>query len=381
MKSKIIIAACLLATPSFAQTVVSTGALVSVDANTTLFNGNDFINHGTVINNGVLVISGAWTNTGDYQAGTGEVNFDGPGTQIINHNAQSFAKLLISGGGEKLFQADISIQQELTLQDGVLTTDNGSKIFIDEQATITGGSAGSYVQGALYHTGTGLKFFPVGINTHYLPLTFLNVAGTTPTIGIEVIEPNPNSNHSSALQDVSANRYWLLTTSSGSFTGSQAQVPLLNESFSQATGNIVVAQAASGTDPFQSLGQSDFSGTILSGSVTSKDPVTGPWIAVAEENGNKSISVFNAVTPGNNDGKHDFLKIVNIEYYPNNEVSIVNRWGEKVWEISGYNNTDRVFNGEGNVGGVKTLGDGTFYYVIDPKNGDKRISGFFIIRR
>ena len=60
MKTKIIIAVCLLASPSFAQTVVSSGALVSVQPNTTFFNGNDFANHGTLVNNGLLIISGAW---------------------------------------------------------------------------------------------------------------------------------------------------------------------------------------------------------------------------------------------------------------------------------------------------------------------------------
>jgi len=90
------------------------------------------------------------------------------------------------------------------------------------------------------------------------------------------------------------------------------------------------------------------------------------------------IKVFNVVTP-NGDGRHDFLQIENITEYPSNIVSIFNRWGNKVFEINDYNNSARVFKGLSDDG--EELVNGNYYYVIDKGNGEKRISGFLLIKR
>jgi len=90
------------------------------------------------------------------------------------------------------------------------------------------------------------------------------------------------------------------------------------------------------------------------------------------------IKVFNVVTP-NGDGRHDFLQIENITEYPNNMVFIFNRWGDKVFEINNYDNSTHIFEGVSDKG--EELLTGNYYYVIDKGNGDKRVSGFLIIKR
>ncbi|WP_296621779.1 BspA family leucine-rich repeat surface protein [Marivirga sp.] len=90
------------------------------------------------------------------------------------------------------------------------------------------------------------------------------------------------------------------------------------------------------------------------------------------------IKIYNVVTP-NGDGRHDFLQIENMTEYPNNKVSIFNRWGNKVFEIDNYDNSSHIFEGISNSG--EELLSGNYYYVIDKGNGDKRISGFLIIKR
>jgi len=93
-----------------------------------------------------------------------------------------------------------------------------------------------------------------------------------------------------------------------------------------------------------------------------------------------NIQVYNAVTP-NGDGAHDFLKIVDIESYPNNQVTILNRWGKEVFKISGYNNSQssNYFSGQSNLGPSQDLADGTYFYVIDVGNGTK-LSGFLLLQ-
>jgi gliding motility-associated-like protein len=90
------------------------------------------------------------------------------------------------------------------------------------------------------------------------------------------------------------------------------------------------------------------------------------------------LTVYNVITP-NGDGRHDFLFIENITEYTNNSVTIFNRLGNKVFEVSSYNNDDRIFEGISDNG--NELLTGNYYYVIDKGNGDKRLSGFLIIKR
>jgi gliding motility-associated-like protein len=95
---------------------------------------------------------------------------------------------------------------------------------------------------------------------------------------------------------------------------------------------------------------------------------------------NPELEIFNIVTP-NGDGAHDFLKLANIEAYPANTVSIFNRWGDKVYSISQYNNSEsgKRFEGVSNEGEQRALNDGTYFYVIEL--GSRKISGFLQLSR
>ncbi len=95
---------------------------------------------------------------------------------------------------------------------------------------------------------------------------------------------------------------------------------------------------------------------------------------------NPELIIYNIVTP-NGDGAHDFLKLSNIEAYPNNNVNIFNRWGDKVYSVSQYNNSEsgKRFEGISNEGEQRALNEGTYYYIIDL--GNRKISGFLQLSR
>ena len=83
-----------------------------------------------------------------------------------------------------------------------------------------------------------------------------------------------------------------------------------------------------------------------------------------------SVNPFDAITP-NNDAFNDTWKIVGIEKYNNALVQVFNRWGAIVFETSGgqaYEPWDGTNNG-------KELPIGTYYYMIDLKNGEEPVSG------
>ena len=86
------------------------------------------------------------------------------------------------------------------------------------------------------------------------------------------------------------------------------------------------------------------------------------------------------------DGINEFWEIDKIEDYPDNVVSIFNRWGDMVFRIKGYDNNQNVFRGEANLLtgiGAGTLPEGTYFFQIDiPEENNLNLSrGFLVIKR
>ncbi|MCE7865024.1 MAG: hypothetical protein DYG99_15925 [Bacteroidetes bacterium CHB5] len=93
------------------------------------------------------------------------------------------------------------------------------------------------------------------------------------------------------------------------------------------------------------------------------------------------INVFNAISP-NGDGNNDLFIIQYIDILPetqSNKVTIYNRWGDVVFEVSNYNNTDRVFRGVSDNG--KELPSGTYFYKIEFSSGREMKTGYLSLKR
>ena len=94
-----------------------------------------------------------------------------------------------------------------------------------------------------------------------------------------------------------------------------------------------------------------------------------------------SLTIYNGVS-ANADGKNDFFLVDCIDYFPNNNVKIYNRAGQRLFEVDGYNNTDVRFEGFSNVGGGGLqLPAGTYFYIIDLGNGEDPVQGFLELVR
>jgi gliding motility-associated-like protein len=93
------------------------------------------------------------------------------------------------------------------------------------------------------------------------------------------------------------------------------------------------------------------------------------------------IEVFNGISP-NGDEQNDIFLIQYIDVLPdtqNNKVSIFNRWGSKVFEVSNYNNTTNVFRGLTDNG--NELPSGTYFYKIEFNSGRKSESGYLTLKK
>ncbi len=94
------------------------------------------------------------------------------------------------------------------------------------------------------------------------------------------------------------------------------------------------------------------------------------------------IEVPGGVSP-NADGFNDNFVVENLEYFPENELVIFNRWGDVVYEASPYLNDWRgQVNGSMILAGTE-VSDGTYFYVLklSPDETTDPIKGSFELRR
>jgi len=85
----------------------------------------------------------------------------------------------------------------------------------------------------------------------------------------------------------------------------------------------------------------------------------------------------------NNDGYNDTWEIRNLVYAPNNEVIVVNRWGETVFRMVNYANS---FDGKPNqptsgVSGDGILPEGTYYFLFFDRTNNQQFDGYVFIAK
>jgi gliding motility-associated-like protein len=96
-----------------------------------------------------------------------------------------------------------------------------------------------------------------------------------------------------------------------------------------------------------------------------------------------NVIIPEGFNPNDVNGNQTWI-IKGIESYPDNVVSVYNRWGNLVYQKEGYSNTD-AWNGTANTNipkfGANTMPQGTYYYVIEFKNTDQQpIKGFVVLQ-
>jgi gliding motility-associated-like protein len=92
----------------------------------------------------------------------------------------------------------------------------------------------------------------------------------------------------------------------------------------------------------------------------------------------RDICIFmpQAFSP-NGDGTNDYFEIINIDLYPNSDVTVYNRWGQSVWRSEkGYATRFSGYDSRGN-----ELPLDSYHYAIDLHNGSKVIIGTVTIIR
>ncbi|MEP1033899.1 gliding motility-associated C-terminal domain-containing protein [Ekhidna sp.] len=332
-------------------------------------------NSGLILNEGALRLSGDWSNSGDYRSVSGTFTLSGE-NQIFDPGASTYGHLSINSSGMAVIN-DLIIGQSLELVNGVVSLTSESKILLSENAFISGGNADAYIDGALFTSTLGNFTFPVGTESEYLPVTLTNIQATD-SVGVRAHSSPLAASVSSQIDAFSQSRYWEVI-GSPSFTAEAITLPLINENFIENEEEAVIGISSLDQSVLSVLGLPSMEGTLESGFISTSANIPAGYYVLADKSIlGPPIKVINVVT-SMQDGKHDFLRIENIEFYEDNLVEIFDRQGIKVFEMKGYNNADRVFRGSANVGSRGVLQTGSYYYTVK-LTSSKREAGFVYIK-
>lgn len=189
-KISIVAFICLVVGNLQAQFIVNNG--INITNTTNLVTNGDWVNDaGTAIkNDGTITTSETFTNNGALDpTSTGGFVLNYTSNKTFTPGGTSFGFLTKEGIGNATIVGQFTVRDSLSLQGGLITPSTASDVLTVAETGIVSSAPGSFVDGGnLVRMGTGDLFFPVGKDGVELPITFLNVRGTNPSITVEVID-------------------------------------------------------------------------------------------------------------------------------------------------------------------------------------------------
>lgn len=290
--------------------------------------------------------------------------------EFNNANAQSGFDLTnaLNVSGSANFQNGI-IGYPAT--DGLLSFSKG--------ATAVNAAAASYVSGTVVKNGNDAFTFPVGDGNNYRPVSITAPTETGAAFTGKYNFKNPNTLYPVASLDpalslIDGAEYWELKRTDA---GTSNVVVTLN--WDEAT-----TPAALFADPVENIHIARWDDTkklwVDMGGVV--DATKKQVVTVSQSLGNYGIftlaRVSTSVTPSskivsanpgispNGDGINDVLVIQGLDAYPNNRVTVFDRYGKVVFDTTSYNTTGNVFKGFLNQNSSsEILPLGTYFYTVD----------------
>lgn len=392
----------LFGTKTVAQTTNS--GEMSILPGTIVSTGFDFNNtiDGTLTNDGEFFVYANFNNDGlvTFTSGqNGYTRFQGTAVQTISGTSPAeFSKfydvLFNNNTAQPAFHlsGDISISGTSDFMQGIVKNDDfGGLMVYENQAGHFNTDNDSHVDGYVQKNGNEEFLYPIGDASFF---RYAKILPTSPNTSSDAFtgkyffeNSNPLYPHQSRIGNLSQiddKEYWTMDKTNG-----DSEI-MLTLSWDQATtpsfiwGDLDPSNPDNETvtiarwDEDQDLWVDEGgiveigSNGIGTGSVTSFFTTSGFGVFTlakvkqrAEPVGN--IVIYNGVTP-NDDGMNDYFIIDGIQHYPNNRVSIYNRWGVKVFETTNYDSEGNVFNGYSHgrttVNPDEKLPTGTYFYVL-----------------
>lgn len=373
---------------------VNNGSTIIVQNGASLNIASDFNNiSGTITNLGNINVSGNWLNA-DAQgvfslASSGLVTFNGANQTIGGTQKTTFPNLTLAGTGIKKLLVNTDVRANLDLADRELALEDKNLEILGTAPTalsFTTGFVSTNLKGYLYrNTNTAATYtYPLGSNLSgnflYRPVTVLTKDNLNNSIGVSFVGKDPaNEGYSRAAKRFDVNEvnplyFYLLDQKVGTslvdfnFFYNNITDGNFNQLVSWVKFNLWEKVGISNQQPV--LGNSQYNQVMTYSILKPVNfvPITMSSITPT----NDPITIFNSFSP-DGDGKNDKWEIKNIDLFPDNELTILNRWGSEILKIKGYNNAN-AWDGAG-------LNNGTYFYLlkVNVNNEAKVYKGFITL--
>jgi len=264
--------------------------------------------------------------------------------------------LSVDGGGLKTLNGDWTISRDLVFLQGIVAV-NSAKVLYTGATTLTGSTA-SFFNGTLFQQGAGLRFFPIGVGSTYMPMSLHDVQDAA-EIGVTGFTTGANLTLPLDLKDIASNRYWQVAVINGSLSTAGASLYVPGSSI-DASQQLVVVQA----DDANGATAINLGGGTTGDFVSSFSPVTKPILTIGI--GEKvDLQIHDLISPYNGDDINDQLHIVNVEYTSENKVTLLDRWGVVVKQWTNFRNYDDPVNPNNDNFDFSKLSPGNYICVLE----------------
>ncbi|MGB3464694.1 MAG: gliding motility-associated C-terminal domain-containing protein [Cyclobacteriaceae bacterium] len=167
-----------------ARVFIETGAEVQV--------GGTLENNGYIDNSGELSLLGDLQNNSILNSIAGKLSFLGSGMQMIVSSSLDVSDLSIDGqSNEVMLNSEIiRVSGSIDFINGIMRIPEESRLIIEPDAETLGGNDLSYFDGAMTQLGTGFKYYPIGNNGLFTPISMEEIRGIDVTIQVSSTVPN-----------------------------------------------------------------------------------------------------------------------------------------------------------------------------------------------
>ncbi|MDQ6470615.1 gliding motility-associated C-terminal domain-containing protein [Flavobacterium sp. LHD-80] len=260
---------------------------------------------------------------------------------------------------------------------GILNSDDyGGMVVFTQNAAHINTSNDSHVDGQVYKDGSTAFLFPVGDKNFFRFASMSDSGQTTASYAAKYYFENsdplfPHSSKASNIDLIDNTEYWTFDKINGTDV-------LLTLSWDENTTPSLIL-----TQPLELIHIVRWDSTqqqwideggavdINQKTVTTSVNVSGYGtftLARIKDNNTGDLIIYNAVSP-NGDNYNEYFFIDGITKYPNNKVTIYNRWGIKVFETENYDSKGNIFNGysqgRATIAKDNSLPDGTYFYTLE----------------
>jgi gliding motility-associated-like protein len=262
------------------------------------------------------------------------------GAAILTHSHAtrfSIDSLRIDGGNVAL-QGTWVVSKGITLKNGKLGVNpiaplNAKLFFTGEEVGSTTGNSNSYIVGPMFTAGTSSsRYYPIGNANGFYPAQLSGVGDAAALLRMECfavsgtppIQLTDLTSQFEDIDDLVTDRYYQFNVySASSFAGSTISLSLNNtQSIIDPSKNKPVVVELDSL-----LKLSDLQGSLNNlfvQSASNTAPKGGKYMIAASKD--VTIKIHRLITP-NGDGQNDNLVIEGIDLYPNNKITLLDRWG------------------------------------------------------